>query len=355
MLSDALKRLPNLSVIGMRRSEDHRPWGWERLKDAVGVDPRVVGPYPGGAKDNLSEPTRLFIAIMSAVANAETPLVRLYTDAIEIDNIPAEVLPQDRLDIACRHLLYLEINIHKGWLNKRPQIVMCNAEAHYGEGLLRLFKAARNMRELGLQVFAESMRMYMSAPTTVDQYSWLRAYPHITLKKQVDNVQLAHLRRLKLEKISTSPDVLQSLMAPSQNTLTSVKLRDMRLLSPKNTTRTWQPIFVFFRDCCPELSYLLLYHLMYEGGGVSFVENPPTPVAYLDIQDPNDNPNPPYGEPAGGEFFTKYDYIALEASGRTHVEAQLARIVGGHWYQNPIFSYAMDEELWHTDTSDEEG
>ena len=93
---------------------------------------------------------------------------------------------------------------------------------------------------------------------------------------------------------------------------------------------------------------------MYEGGGISFVEDPPTPIPYLESQDVIGSPNQPHGEPAGGEFFTKYDYIALEASGRDQVESKLVEIVDRHWYHKPIFSYAMDDELWHTDTSDEE-
>jgi hypothetical protein len=29
-------------------------------------------------------------------------------------------------------------------------------------------------------------------------------------------------------------------------------------------------------------------------------------------------------------------------------------LVNGHWYGRNLFSYEMDESLWHTDTSDEE-
>ena len=133
-------------------------------------------------------------------------------------------------------------------------------------------------------------------------------------------------------------------MGPSRNTLTSIKLRDIGLISENDSNRPWEPIFTFFRDLCPKLSYILLYHLMYESGGVSFVEDPPTTVPYLEIQDSNNTPNPPHGKPADGEFFTEYDHIALQASGRKEVEAKLAQLVDRHWYKQRIFSYAMDEE-----------
>ena len=103
-------------------------------------------------------------------------------------------------------------------------------------------------------------------------------------------------------------------------------------------------IFEFLRDDCPKLSYLLLYHLTYQHGAISFVEKPP-------IATPSQQP---HGEPAGGEFFTDYANIVSEASGREQVEAKVKDLVDRHWYQKPMFSYAMDESLWHTDTSDEE-
>lgn len=78
------------------------------------------------------------------------------------------------------------------------------------------------------------------------------------------------------------------------------------------------------------------------------------PTPYHETTDMSGAPNPPYGEPAGGELFTKYEHIAFEAKGREAVQARLEVVVERHWYQQPIFSYAMDEGLWHTDTSDEE-
>lgn len=355
-LTIAFRNLPNLRAIGMRRSEDHRPWGWQKLRDTIGEDPRTIGQYREGPKRLLSGPTMLFIAVVNATAEAEVDLHRLYTDAIEIDNIPVEILPQAQLDVACQHLLYLEINIHRGWLKDDidGKHIKCDNKDDYGEGLLRLLKAVPQLRELGLQIFADMMRSYMLPPTAADPNSWLAAYPHLTFKKQVDNVVLSNLTRLKLEKITTVPSVLKAFMEPSMLSLTSLKLRDIRLISEKDQTRPWHPVFEFFRLHCKELTYMLLYHLMYESGGVSFVERPPTMVAYLDIQDQEHNPNPPHGEPAGGEFFTRYDHIALEASGLQKVESKLEQIVHGHWYQPPIFSYVMDDDLWHTDTSDEE-
>ncbi|KAK3053864.1 hypothetical protein LTR09_005144 [Extremus antarcticus] len=354
----------------MRRSEDHQPWGWKRLKDATGQDPRIVGPYRTGAQDGLSDPTLLFVAMVNAAAEANLELERLYTDAIEIDNIPLQLLPQQQLDIACRELLYLEVNIHKGWFERglAEDFITSARKADYGEGLLRLLKASPKLRELGLQVFAEVMRGFMLPPSTVnpeevydgvpsrtvDQFSWLQAYPHLTLKKLAGKVEMTTLRRVKLEKMTTTPATLEAFLRPSQASLTSIKLRDFRLLSSKESSRPWQSIFSFFRGSCPNLSYILLNRLMYELGTICFVEHPPKPAPYRTYQDPNDYPNPAHFAATDDGFFTKYDHIALEARGRAEVEMKLEQIVDKHWYQQPFYSYEMDEDIWHTDTSDEE-
>ncbi|KAK5166309.1 uncharacterized protein LTR77_008570 [Saxophila tyrrhenica] len=366
LLKSAFKSLPNLTVLGMRRSEDHHAWGCKELKDAIGQDPRIVGSYPG-AQDGLSGPTLLFIAFVNAVAEAKVSLKRLYTDAIEIDNIRDCYLPQRRLEQTFRDLLYLEVNVYRGRYSEEQtlDLLKCERKEEYGKGFLRFWKACKNLHEVGLQVFDGPMRRYMLPPTSndlpdglppsrLDQFSWLQAYPHIAFQKLVENVQLHQLRRIKLEKMTTTPDTLQAFLSPSRGSLTSIKFRDFRLLSSDESGRPWQSVFTFLRDDCPDLLYILLNRLMYEGGTISFVEHPPLPVPYLEIQDPNDNPNVQYGEPVSDGFFSKYEHIALEASGRENVAAKLGSIVNQHWYQQPLFSYQMDEDLWHTDTSDEE-
>ena len=338
-LTQAFTNLPNLAVIGMRRSEDHSPWGWSRLKDDVGEDPRVLGPIPTGPQRALSGATKLFIAVIDSVAAARVDLKRLYTDVIEIDNILPRRLPQERLNLACRSLLYLEVNVSKALLVNRQRANYLLAPDHraWGDGLLRLLYATPQLRELGLQVFPER------SPPARYEFG-LGDYPFQTIITLANNVQLSHLTRLKLEKIPAYHRDLIAFMAPSQSHLTSLKLRDVRLILLDPNERPWQFVFEFLRDSCPRLSYLLLYHLMIEFLAVTFVENPTTPTPS----------SQPYGEPAGGEFFTNYDDIALEASGREQVETEVTEIVDKHWYQKPLFSYAMDESLWHTDTSDEE-
>lgn len=343
-LTTAFANLPNLVVIGMRRSEDHNPWGWSRLKDAIGEDPRDLGPIPSGPMFSLSGPTKLFIAIINAAACAKVEMKRLYTDAIEIDHILPTVLPQERLNEACRSLLYLEINASKARLNKRMggNYSTLADEAEWGDGLLRLFKACPQLRELGLQIFPPAAR---------DGPSWRKAYQYVVFHKLIYNTQLNQLTRLKLEKITTDPDRLKILLKGCRSSLTSLKLRDMRLLHTHQIKdrQTWRRVFEFLRDDCPKLSYLLLYHLLFEEGSLTFVKSSPLPAPGTDTA------NQPYDEAAGGDFFTKYEHIALEAKGRESVEGKLGEIVEGHWYHKPMcVSYAMDEGLWHTDTSDEE-
>lgn len=353
-LIEAFSTLPNLEAVGMRRSEDHQPWGWSKLKDAVGQDPRVLGAIPSGPMSSLSGPTYLFMAIVNSLASTNLKLKRLYTDAIEIDNIRPDILPQGRLDAAFHSLLYLEINASKAWLTQKAKYSTTPRESEFGDGLVRLLRATPKLRELGLQIFRDLRQSYMVPPASRNPDSWRQSYPYLAFEKVANGVQLTFLTRLKLEKLITTADTLKRFLAPSPANLQSVKIRDIRLLSSEKSKRPWQLVFEFFRDCCTQLSYILLYHLMYEFGGVSFVERPPAAVPYNETEDTNGSPNPPYGEPAGGELFTKYEHIAVEERERDTVQARLEVIVHKHWYQQPIFSYAMDESLWHTDTSDEE-
>ncbi|KAF2484507.1 hypothetical protein BDY17DRAFT_248585 [Neohortaea acidophila] len=354
LLTETFQSLPHLEVVGMRRSEDHRPWGWSRLKDAIGEDPRILGSIPSGPMSSLSGPTHLFLAIIHALSASNVMLKRLYTDAVEIDNILPTVLSQEKYDTALPAMLYLEINASKAWLTQKARNARTVEDVQAGDGLLSLLRATPQLRELGLQIFRDLRQSYLVPPASRNPDSWRQSYPYLTFEKLSRGLQLQCLTRLKLEKLITSAETLKAFMKPSRANLISIKIRDVRLLSTTQEPRPWGPVFQFCRDDCPQLSYVLFYHLMYELGGVSFVERPPAPVPYPDVENATGAPNPPFGEPAGGELFIRYDHIALEGNGRADVQAKLERIVERHWYQQPIFSYAMDESLWHTDTSDEE-
>ena len=346
--------LPNLGVVGMRRSEDHSPWGWRRLKDAVGEDPRVLGQIPSGPMSSLSGATFLFVALVRALASTGAKVRRLYTDAIEIDNLRLETLPQERLQAAFASLWYLEINASKAWVTQKARNAFMPTEDEYGDGLLRVLQATPQLRELGLQIFRDLKQSYLVPPASRNRESWPESYPYLAFRKVATNAQLPFLRRVKLEKLITDPSTLIQFLKPSASNLSSLKLRDVRLLSTEEDRKPWRPIFTFLLERCANLSYLLLYHLMYEHGGISFVENPSVPVAYASPEDLYDAPDPTPGEPAGDELFAKYEHLAVEAKGRQAVVQKLRVAVERHWYQRPVFGYAMDEGLWHTDTSDEE-
>jgi len=348
VLGKAFGKLLNLKIIGMRRSEEHSPWGWRTLKIAVGQDPRVLGPIPTGPMYMLSGPTRLFVALVNAVAETGVVLRRFYTDAIEIDNVRPDLLPQETLDKACRSIWYLETNVVKGWLNKRNNadyITPSHADWGEGNGLLRLLRASTNLKEIGLQIFPDRKRPGFRGPE-----NWREAYPYLCFDSITSSVQLRGLLRMKLEKIVATPEMLLSFLHPSAGRLTSLKIRDVRLIGDNDASRPWQPIFEHLRDECRQLEYLLLHHLLYQHGGVSFV---------LDVQD--DEPtlvqeSDESGAPQDGfvQHFTDYEHITLQVSGKEVVRARLEEVVERHWYQKPLFTYEMDEEVWHTDTSEEE-
>lgn len=358
LLRNAFAGLPNLEVIGMRRSEDHRPLGWRKLMNSVGEDPRVLGNIPTGPAVALSSPTRLFMAIINAIAETNVSLKRLYTDAIEIDNIKPELLPQEVLDRTCRSILYLEVNATRGWLtsNTKRDYISLSDPSDFGDGMVRLLRASPNLKEIGLQIFPDRKQSHILAPSHRNPESWRESYPYLCLQKIVQKVHLQHLVRVKIEKVTTSCSFLEAFLSPSRTSLTSLKLRDVRLLADTNdeNARPWEGFFTFLRDDVPYLSYFLLHHLLYGAGGVSFVPGPPLPLPPSETDPTTGAPNPQYGEPAGGELFTMYEHIALEVEGRAEVKEKVEEIVERHWYQKPMFSYHMDDALWHTDTSDEE-
>lgn len=380
-MTTALRTLPNLKAIGMRRSEDHSPWGWRQLRDATGHDPRDLGPIPTGPMRNLSGPTHLFVALIRALATSEVKLQRLYTDAVEIDNILPRTLPDDALAKACNSILYIELNATKGWLAQtripatRAKHRSLDNPALYGEGLTRLLNATPHLREVGLQIFPDRKQSHLIPPLPRQPESWRQSYQYLTLQHLASHASFDHLRRVKLEKFTTCSSHLITILAPSAPNLSSLKLRDIRLLpnsgkpSPNpqhqgEQDRPWQPFFAFLSSC-HNLTYLLLNHLTHPTGSIRFVADlPPLP--------PPDPSVPRLSTVANAGDFTDYDNITVEAGrpnwesgkgllrqvelkeAREEVQRRLRGLAEGHWYGRNIFSYAMDEGIWHTDTSDEE-
>ena len=348
--------LPNLLTVGMRRSESYSPRGWKRLQDAVGQDPRVLGPIPSGPRLNLSGPTQLFIALIKALAVSHVNLARLYTDAIEIDNIKAEVLPAETLSAACSSVNYLEFNAVKASISSRYAVNDPNCHrlqyfSEYGDGLVRLFGAMPQLKEVGLQIFPDRMQTHLLPPSARNPHTWRQSYPYLSLEKLSDNVTLPHLKRVKLEKVTCSSAILQRFLQPCAANLTSLKLRDLRFLSSEDEPKPWRTMFEFLHSHCANLQYVVFYHLMHDRGGISYAEDPPSALpadneSYLIDHLP--------GSLGGQARFTSYNHIALEETGTEKVKQRLAEAIEQHWHHKPLFSYAMDEELWHTDTSDEE-
>lgn len=325
---NAFAKLPNLEVLGMRRSEDHAPWGWSKLRDAVGEDPRVLGPMPWGPVFWLPEATRLFIALIKAVAATEHLKVRrLYTDVVALDSVRLDLLPQEMLDQACASIWYLETNVTRAWGNGAHYRKLLG-DTEYGDGLVSLLKATPNLKELGLQIFPDRRQ---KAPGH-QPVSFRDSYAYLCFAKAVQNVQFSHVTRIKLERITASPALLLAFLSPSAHCLASLKVRRARLVGDESIAgrRPWQTVFEFLRDSCPQLEHILLHHSFQEHGVISFVEGLPAP-----------------GEPVNSERFT------LRAHGREAVHAKLAHVVERHWYHEHTPRYETIEE-WHTDTSDEE-
>lgn len=352
LVTSAFRNLPNLKTIGMRRSEHHSPYGWTQLQKAIGQDPRLIGPMPPLARSFLSKTTLLFIALISSIANSGIKPQRFYTDAVELDHIHPDDLPPSKLSAACSSILYVELNIVKARLTPSTSSIASthqlrrralddddsHSQPHLsGQNLLTLLHAMPHLKELGLQILLEKSLRF--AP------EFRKSYPYLTSMRLADEIALPHLTRVKLERIIATAGRLQNLLLPCADHLTSLKLRDIRLLSTETDARPWRAFFTFLATRCPKLEYILFYHLMHDSGGVSFVEEESEAMPEEDMEE----------FMVGQAVFEKYSHITLEVKeSREAVRAKLEEVAERHWYHKPLFSYAMDEELWHTDTSDEE-
>lgn len=358
VLKSTFAALPNLKTVGMRRSDQHNPWGWSRLRDAVGQDPRELGDT-SNVSTGIPGPVVLYLNLMHALSASGSRIQRLYTDAVQVDDIPLWALPPTVMREACSSLLYLEINVSKGdyWKYEFPED---HSDDSNGVGLVRLLSACPYLRELGLMIFPDRYESHFIPP----EGGWHQSYMFSVLTHLTENIQLCNLRRIKLEKFIALPSTLIALLQPSAPHLTSIKLRDIRLLEEGDEDKPWRPIFAFLATSCNRLSYLLLYHLYHASGGIRFVQNlPPHPPR------PDEDPD----VVSSTDYFTDYENIAVEVGmphsdpdtegperrasilrARETVSDRVRSLVNGHWYGKNLFSYEMDEMLWHTDTSDEE-
>ncbi|KAF2715958.1 hypothetical protein K431DRAFT_289820 [Polychaeton citri CBS 116435] len=361
-LAAIFSKLSNLKVVGMRRSTGYSACGWQRLEIIIGIDPRILGPVPEGPPDALSGPTMLYVAILNAARSSRLKLQRLYTDAVELDCVNHLTLPNDSPSYVCEKLRWLEVNLVKGHLTTKTHAehTVSDEQQLWGQGLETILSAShRSLHGLDLMVFPDRAQSHMLPPRWNQVESWRRSYPYVVLQRIAKTIQLTSLRRLKLEKLTTSSETLLQLLRPCQQSLQSLKIRDVRLLTGTDTegnqeARPWGTVFAFLAASCPSLSFVLFHLLRHGSGGVTFERNDPDTES-KDAPEPDGAiPVAVYGGPAGGEVFTSFDHITLQIQGLQEVKQRLDKIVETHFYGGSVFSYAMDEDLWHTDTSNAE-
>ncbi|KAK1060575.1 hypothetical protein LTR33_012874 [Friedmanniomyces endolithicus] len=351
VLTPVFAALPNLKTVGMRRSEDHAPWGWRCLKDIVGEDPRDLGSIPSGPMRSLSDPTKLFLAVIVAAAAANVQLRRFYIDAIELDNIQPASLAQETLDKACGSIWYLEINITKAWLYKHQKTEFAPERGDYGSGLVKLLKATTQLKDMALQIFPDRQ------PTNEqrDVEFWRKSYPYICLQRAVESVHLPHLTRVKLEKVVTSPATLLAILSPCAGCLTSLKLRDVRLLSDEEHSQPWRSVFAFLLASCPRLDYLLFSRFLWDYGVVTFLG--PSDVQSVRSRAPDTRSLSEIvsASSSGEAFFLDDELLELNISSREAVARTLEELVERHCYHTWLSEIgSIDEGGWHTDTTDED-
>ncbi|RMY86641.1 hypothetical protein D0864_07026 [Hortaea werneckii] len=362
----AFAKLPNLKILGMRRFRvGTLPWGWRRLKDAVGCDPGALGRVTTGSKSRLTTRTLLFVALINATSSSGITLRRLYTNAIELDNIRPDMLPQDALNKACNPIWYLEVDVTRGWLKARPNlrsvdyITPRHPKWEDGIGLRRLIQSCTSLKEIDLQILPDHEPPRTRPDLDVVE-EFLESGPYQCFRNTINGLSMRSLDRIKLERVIASPTDLLAFLQPSAQTLTSLKLREVRLVSDDNPSRPWQPIFEFLHSSAHNLESILFHHLLSAHGALCFVRViQPTPFA--DDEDGDGEADP------SDSHFTDYgnNDITLQADssglgGKEGVRWRLGETIKRHYYQSGPWwrgrlpRYDMDDAVWHTDTSDEE-
>ncbi|KAK0346869.1 hypothetical protein LTR59_005989 [Friedmanniomyces endolithicus] len=307
-------------------------------------------PDPQEAPDPENPESLLQLLSLSDPA-ANSQLRRFYIDAIELDNIHPASLAQETLDKACGAIWYLEINITKAWLYKHQKNEFVPEREDCGSGLVKLLKATTQLKEIALQIFSDRQ------PTNAqrDRDFWRNSYPYICLQRAVESVHLPHLTRVKLEKVVTSPATLLALLSPCAGCLTSLKLRDVRLLSDEEHPQPWRSVFAFLLASCPKLDYLLFSRLLWEHGVVTFLG--PSDVQSVRSRAPDTRSLSEIvsASSSGEAFFLDDELLELNISGREAVARTLEELVERHCYHTWLSEIgSIDEMGWHTDTTDED-
>jgi hypothetical protein len=375
ILTAVFANLPNLEVLGMRRSQDHSPWGWGRLRlHFDGIDPRNIEPryYPRDTNP-LSVTTRLLLAQVNAASAAKISLRRFYTDIVQLDNLPSSHLSHVFWDQVFGSLQSLELNLTPAHLDEEDDepepVPVADAVEEYGRNAAKLVQAA-----------APSSLQELSLHTSRPAYDWRALYPYFCMRRIVQAAEFQCLERLKLEQARLSIDSFLTFLARSKDRLRSLKLRNVRLvysedeIDPGRDRRIWDPIFSFLATSCPALSTLLVQRPRYYNEGGYLLFKPPAATSLgpvvAELKHPSSSEHANSDVPDLGTLLSvsqSYDTLSeedqrelgmvLKLQGRRAVEQYLEGVMGKlvyvHSYRPP-WEGEEAPEGWYTDTSDEE-
>lgn len=170
---------------------------------------------------------------------------------------------------------------------------------------------------------------------------------------------------MKLEQLWTTANIITSILTPSCSNLISLKLRHIHLLSESQEGKqdsnesehysAWQQIFHLLANECSDLEYVLLHWLSLDGTTVRFQhESTSVTIGLTGFNELPDYDN--FNVPLVGRepYFVDYDNLTVEVFGRVAVHERMLELVHGHYHGTKLMTYAMDEDVWHTDTSEEE-
>jgi hypothetical protein len=394
-LAGDLANLPRLRTLGMRKGVAFRPFGRPTLQRDTGHDPRRLGDMRFSADSefpSLSSTTRFLIYLTSALSQFSNHVERLYIDCSELDEIAPAVMTPAILRGAYSKIRVLELNVfgpravrHKhsasGLSDKKnswaqqlediadiPEVRRLTEETFaepecekLGSKVVEMLKAMPQLESLAFCIsplrYSPSAKCMFAVDEVGDPLPW--GYNWAAFARIARGVSLGNLTSLKLESIHTTAVLLNTFLQSAAPRLQNLKLRRIMLLSRDLTNghRTqpllpWRLVFSTLAIDYPRLSSIFFEALaVWKDQNVFFDNNA---EAFDDTEWDADEHDREVLQKLGACIPAHTSY-AVEALGDEAVQRKLRNITKRHWYKVKSETTIIPrEDLWYSDTSDEE-
>jgi hypothetical protein len=379
----------------MRKGTKFRPFGRPSLQEESGYDPRILREMQFAMdSDNrsLSSTTRSLVFITAALSRFRNRVERLYIDCSELDEINPALMKPAMLRAAYGNIRNLELNVfgpravnHKhgasgpsrkkgAWEQQLEDISNLAGVQRMGEEtfaepecerlgspIVEMLSAMPRLESLAFCIsplrYSPSARCMFAVDEVGDPLPW--GYKWAAFARIARGVSMTNLTRLKLESIHTTAVLLNTFLQSTAPRLQTLKLRRIMLLSRDLTNGhktqpllPWRLVFYTLAIDYPKLSCIFFDVLsVWKDKRVIFDGST---EASDDLKWDADEHDREVMQ-RQGDCVTTNVLHTVDASGVEGVRRKLKNITKRHWYRaKPEVSDVGQEELWYSDTSDEE-